>query len=58
MCWHKWTKWQQYEVKMKSRLHREWNAKDFTFVEIWQKRKCEKCGYEQMTRLMPGKEVY
>jgi len=42
MCWHKWTKWEQYEQPMI--YFKMPTVKSFTKM---QKRHCEKCGYEQ-----------
>jgi len=46
MCWHKWTKWIQYDKEM---IYPKGKLRDETIkaVETWQKRKCQKCGYEQ-----------
>lgn len=56
MClFHKWTKWAEYEEQMiliPGRLMpQEQRGKTFNFVESWQKRSCQKCGYVQREKV-------
>ena len=45
MCWHQWTKWEQFKVKV---LHIEKKTgKTYEFTENRQSRRCIKCGYVQ-----------
>ena len=44
-CWHKWTKWIQYEERM-------WSTRyNMHYVQDKQKRSCEKCGYVQQQNI-------
>lgn len=55
MCFHKWTKWKEYEKKYKYYPR----AGDYVVgkiapidtVELWQKRECTKCGYSQHEKI-------
>jgi hypothetical protein len=48
MCWHKWTKWEQYTESgvVTSMLFRKID-KPLEYSEKRQKRHCEKCGKQQ-----------
>ena len=50
MCWHKWTKWEQYIYvgKVTSQFGKE---TDIPFSETSQKRTCIKCGKMQDERV-------
>lgn len=42
-CWHEWSKWEQYVASFKVAI----GDKTHDCIQNWQKRHCEKCGYEQ-----------
>ncbi len=49
MCWHKWTKWEQYTKEFKWMPFKGPQAgKIFDKIEHKQKRHCPKCGKEQV----------
>lgn len=59
-CWHKWTKWEEYDQIFKPRVNMELvylalldkNVKqESEYVEIWQHRRCEKCGKHQREKV-------
>jgi hypothetical protein len=54
MCWHKWGKWEEYKVTG-TYVPTNWFAKGrmeaVQYVEMWQKRVCNKCGYTQRKRV-------
>ena len=45
MCWHKWSKWEQYIESGETKF--TWQKEYYPFMEKRQKRHCIKCGYEQ-----------
>ena len=45
MCWHKWSKWEQYQETVYFFKYKE------EVIEDWQKRHCIKCMYEQRERI-------
>ncbi len=49
-CWHKWSKWEQYESKTYA-SNPELAKKKVIVTEWRQKRKCLKCDYEQNERI-------
>ena len=46
MCWHKWSKWEQYDGAFKYIPYDD-SSKNFEYIKCMQKRKCKKCGYVQ-----------
>jgi hypothetical protein len=48
MCWHKWSKWEQYvETGEKRRFFADVIISSYPYSEEREKRKCEKCGAVQ-----------
>jgi len=49
MCWHKWSKWQEYEVKVVVLPKEAYvtGSRPIEGTQPWQRRQCEKCGYVQ-----------
>lgn len=45
MCWHKWTKWEQYQQDM-FHLNTKTNVST-RYTARMQKRTCTKCNYQQ-----------
>ena len=52
---HKWGKWEQYEQKMTWVLMK--TGWIYPVVEIWQRRKCIECGYEEREKVSPREVV-
>lgn len=46
MCWHKWTKWEQYDEEGMQQRH-PFAKEMLPYREKRQKRHCIKCGKEQ-----------
>ncbi len=49
MCWHKYTKWELYEVRMIRSPNLFWNdsGEMIHFIEKHERRHCTKCGKNQ-----------
>jgi len=52
MCWHKWTKWEQYDYEgfITSQWGKPCNP-EIPFTERRQKRHCIKCNKEEIEKL-------
>lgn len=50
MCWHKWTKWEQYDVSMIFYPYKM-PGKEIPYIEHRQKRRCLKCGKVQVEKI-------
>jgi hypothetical protein len=58
MCWHKWTKWEQYiETGEKIRTYAGVVVAKYNYSEEREQRKCEKCGTKQ-SRLVNRLDCY
>lgn len=54
MCWHRWSKWKEFEQEMVMHLRAGVYAasdKPINTLEYWQRRECEKCGYVQRKKV-------
>jgi len=47
-CWHKWTRWEQYNHRYTV------GGEEIVYLELRQKRNCEKCGRRQDDVIMKG----
>lgn len=50
MCWHKWSKWEQYVESGTMQSH-PFSKVMLPYAEHRQRRKCQKCGKEQDERV-------
>lgn len=46
MCWHKWSKWEEYELE-KRIYHKDLPKSGIPDFKLMQKRQCIKCGLVQ-----------
>lgn len=56
MCWHRWSKWEvkQANARLTGGLFVAKEQLGAEYTEVWEERRCEKCGKTQRERLSVG----
>jgi hypothetical protein len=48
LLFHKWSKWKPFNMNI---IHFDQKNKRHEWKELWQERKCERCGYTERERV-------